>query len=344
MKIARRSVNGQAQRWAAQAFLFVLAAISCAASITLAPSISLAETVNILSYNAGLLHKAGVDFVPCVKPRTPVQVREVLSLPAFSGDQLFVATLQEVWTERAFNLYTAAAKKRGLQYEPKSFSEIQNNGQLILTNLPILEAKFVPFTNDSHVARGLRIVDLRLNKKKMRVVNVHTTYSDSKRYSALQIEQFTDLALYLNQEMKKFKGDIVVTGDFNAGPNVRYSEQAYDPAKLLWFDWLEPMFRARGFTEAIAESDTWDEANPLVATPTAVIKLVNTVSYGIANWEEKTSRLDHIFVSKRLRVLDSRLVLKKPVDLNRTCADRSDKQGFTHLSDHYGILAQISNK
>ena len=213
----------------------------------------------------------------------------------------------------------------------------------MITNLPILESTFLPFSTDSRVKRGLRIVDLKLKKKKMRVVNVHTTYSDSRSYSPAHIEQFRDLALYLNRELPVFKGDMVVTGDFNAGPNLRYEKQNYDPAKLLWFDWLEPMFHARGFTEAVAESNTWDEENPMVAKPTAVIKVVNTVEYGIANWEEKSSRLDHVFASKKLRILDARLVLNRPVDLGRRCAERSDKQGFTHLSDHYGIMATVSN-
>jgi endonuclease/exonuclease/phosphatase family metal-dependent hydrolase len=303
---------------------------------------SSAETVQVLTYNAGLLHKAGVDFVACVKPRTTPQVREVFSIPQFNESKPFVITLQEVWTERAYKEYSAEAKKRGLKLVPSKFDDIKNNGQMTITNLPLVAETLIPFSTDSHVRRGLRVVDVKLKKQLLRVINVHTTYSDSKRYSANQIQQFNDLALYLNDTLKSFKGQVIVTGDLNAGPNVRYHNQKYDPAKVLWFDWLLPMFTDRGFTEAVAESNTWDEINPLVAKPTAVIQVVNSVNYGIANWEEKTSRLDHIFVSKGLRVLDSRLALNKTVDLNRKCAERSDERGYTYLSDHFGILAAVS--
>lgn len=298
----------------------------------------------VLSYNAGLLHRAGVDFVPCVAPRTLVQAKEVFSQPRFRTGEPFVLTLQEVWTEKGFNAYAKAAREFGFSITPEKYSEIKSNGQLNVSNLPVSSSEFIPFTNDSHVNRGFRILTLRWGKRALKVINVHTTYSDSKTYSPLHIEHFTDLAHLLNKELKTFKGDIVVTGDFNAGDNLRYIKQTYDPAKLLWTDWLEPMFNVRGFQEARAEANTWDEANPLVSKPTAVIKLVNTMHNGIANWEEQSSRLDHIFVSKHLRVTDSRVVLNKPVDLKRKCAERSDKNGFTHLSDHYGILAEISQR
>ncbi|RYZ66905.1 MAG: hypothetical protein EOP05_18480 [Proteobacteria bacterium] len=312
--------------------------------ILIQSSTSFAESVAILTYNAGLLHRAGVDFVPCVAPRTLYQAKEVFSHPRFRSGKPFVLTLQEVWTEKGFNAYAKAARTFGFSISPMKYSEIKSNGQLNITNLKVLNSEFLPFSKDSHVSRGFRITDLRLGKKSLKVINVHTTYSDSKGYSPLHIEQFTDLAYLLNEELKSFKGDIAVTGDFNAGENLAYIKQSYDPAKLLWTDWLLPMFETRGFQEARAEGNTWDTSNPLVSKPTAVIKLVNTVHYGIANWEEKSARLDHIFVSKNLRVSDSRLVFNKTVDLKRKCAERSDKNGYTHLSDHFGILAEIEQR
>jgi endonuclease/exonuclease/phosphatase family metal-dependent hydrolase len=301
-----------------------------------------AESIRITSYNTGFLEKSGVDFVPCIAERLVPQVSLVMGFTAISPrNEPFAILLQEVWTSAAFNAYRNAAIARGLFYTPKKYSEIQKNGQMIITNMKVRETKFEPFTSESYAGRGIRTIEVQTSRGALIIANVHTSYSDANEFLPAHRAQFEQITKYfwpLSQ-----RASLIVGGDFNAGRNMGFHQGRYNARSLIWDQALEPAFERLGM-RVVGDADavTWDEQkNLLVSDPTRVIRLTNFFAHGGPGWDQASSRLDNIFASWNMRETETGRTMLHPVKVARTCTGHTDREGRMHMSDHYGIFAKF---
>ncbi|MES2963970.1 MAG: hypothetical protein V4760_08770 [Bdellovibrionota bacterium] len=299
-----------------------------------------AETIRVTSYNTGFLERGGVDFVPCIAERLVPQVMLVMGYTAISPrNEPFAILLQEVWTPAAFEAYRRVAKSRGLFYAPKTFAEIQNNGQMTITNMKVEETKFVPFESESYAGRGIRTIEVQTSRGTLIIANVHTSYSDATGFLPAHRAQFEQITQYFWEHSKR--ASLIVGGDFNAGGKMSFHGAIYDAKAVVWDRSLEPAFAILGM-RSIGDPNavTWDqERNLLVSDPTRIIRLMNYFVHGGPNWDQASSRLDNIFASWNLTATSSGRTMIAPVKVARTCAGHTDREGRMHLSDHYGIHA-----
>lgn len=306
--------------------------------------------VSVITYNVGMTPAPlGITLVPCSRKRLKAQNQAIFhGREDISQGEPFILLLQEVWTRRAFEAFTKNAKLKGFHIAPTSFKEIDKNGQMIITNLsPAMPNwyKMHRFSSDEPVvnSRGVLIAKLLSPEgKRFNAANIHTTYSTSKEFIKVHGSHFTEITDILN----RYKTPTVIGGDFNAGPDLDFKKSRYNVSQALWFG-EEGIHSKMSSIDFRVASDpyqvTWDDDNnELVYNPTLAIKAFNTFSFGTFAWEEKTSTLDHIFVSKGLKSFGSDRVFFKPGKFS--CGKRSSGSWFnkyTNLSDHYGVLVQI---
>jgi endonuclease/exonuclease/phosphatase family metal-dependent hydrolase len=175
------------------------------------------------------------------------------------------------------------------------------------------------------------------NGKTLGVMNVHTGYSTAYKASDLHLEHFKEISVSMHKHQGK-SDYLVVGGDFNAGPDMKYLDQHYDSAKAIWFNGLMPYMKEQQMklVEGLSKK-TWDQKNSLVNNPPFVIQF----SYFFWNltftWDQIDSTIDHIFVSKNLNVKESSIVFDQKI--KASCYGREDENGMLHLSDHYGVNA-----
>ena len=299
--------------------------------------------VSIVTYNMSQLKKKGLDLVACTKRRSSLQVEAIFkdpTSPIFASKD-FILLIQESWTRRSFNNLRAAAREKSLTFFPDNFDVVKNSGQLIITNLPALEMKSIPFSRDKYAHKGVIYARLALtNGKSIGVINVHTGYSEKTSFSEEHRRHFEEVgqAIEIHKPLSDY---FVVGGDFNAGPDMAYKAVKFDAAKTIWEDGMMLYMRNQGMKLLASVGATWDETNNmLVRIPPLLLRIVNTYKNGYSGWDMKDSTLDHIFVQESTLVSRHELVFNKKVKLN--CGKRDDKDGLLHLSDHYGVMAVLN--
>lgn len=299
------------------------------------------ESISVVSYNMGQLKKVNMDFVACPDARLPHQMEVVFDYasPIFHTKH-FILLLQEVWTRKAFGAIQKVARNRGYHMAPGNFDEVKESGTVIVSDLPKVKSDFIPFTVDKYAKKGIRLMVVKLaDGKTLAAADVHTGYSDSRGFTAehkTHVENIRDFVIRNTNRYNHF----LVGGDFNAGANLTFKKQTYNPAKVIWEDSLLPILHSAGLHEVSqTNTNTWDESNLLVSNPTMAIRAFNGANYGTWGWEENSSVLDHIFGSKDLIAKESRVVFKAKHRMS--CPGREDALGRVNLSDHYGVLSII---
>lgn len=298
--------------------------------------------VTVVTYNMAQLKKMGLDFVACTKKRLGLQVNAMFEdeNAPMSASKDFVYLLQESWTKRSFLALRAQAKKRNLTFFPDDFSVVKNAGELIISNLKADDIKFIPFSSDKFVKKGVIYARFKLETgKSIGILNVHTGYSDMNGFSSDHRKHFEEIGRTI-QEYKASSDFFVIGGDFNAGPDMGFKKVNYDSSKLIWEDGLMPHMINQGMRLLPSVGVTWDDIhNALVNFPPLLLRLINQYKNGYIGWDQTDSTLDHIFVSEQDTVLEHKLVFNKKVKYN--CGSRDDKDGL-FLSDHYGVMATIA--
>ena len=321
------------------------------------------QFVQVLTYNTGLAETqiGKIDLVPCVKHREKPQVKEI-----FTDGKIidllspFIIGLQEVFTLSSFNLYSAAARARGLNYFPKNFEDIEKNGQMIITNFEVLDHTFQKFSKDliNKGIQALSIVDSLGNN--FLILNIHTTFSDSNRFRANHQLQFEEIAEFISENKDSFDG-VIALGDFNAGPNLDFNKSKYKVSETVWDNNLLRLMQDQGLKVSSQQiKNTWDTKNKLVSLVTPFVLLGNLImspSHSLG-WEEKGSILDHIFSSNIFNVIYSEVVMTHTVTFNTdVCPGRYEStkynwgnfsesfwSGEMYLSDHFGVLSLLAYK
>lgn len=299
--------------------------------------------VEIVTWNAGLLRVSptpykslGIDLVSCVRNRIPVIVDEIIR--AFQDKTPRAILLQEFWNEEAFDKLIDKTKNSSLKVIPSTYSEVTGRGTVIVTNLEVQTYDFMPFSQDSSgVNRGILSAHLLTpqNNEALVVGSLHTTYSTAKTVGSLQLTQLGEIV----QWMKSYNNvPAVLGGDFNAGPNLVYDNQEWEPSKVLWeplqgSSWKPVMDRKGNYLI------TWDRGrNPLTAKPALAVRAAYLYNGG--NWEEQTSTLDHIFVNPRVESSSGKLAFHGLYSIEG-CPTLPETDGKTTLSDHYGIQTTV---
>jgi endonuclease/exonuclease/phosphatase family metal-dependent hydrolase len=251
----------------------------------------------------------------------------------------FVLLLQEVFKDDAFLRLKAEAKRLGFHFTPSNSQDATENGVVTITNLPILESHFTPFSQDHFAKKGILYTLLdRGRGQKIAVANVHTVFSNTTALNQTHIKQFQEVGAFVAAHRQQYV-PFIVGGDFNAGPDMRYAKEFYPMAQTIWFRGLSPFMEAQQLKWVHYEGHTWDNNNPLIANPTLVIQLANYWEQGSFKWELSDSQMDHIFVSQDLEVKSTALVMNTPVELK--CPGRMNSDRKSTLSDHYGLMVKI---
>lgn len=309
-------------------------------ALTLSAASAKAETLRITSYNTAMLQKYGVDFVPCTDERIAPQVDAVVNSPLIAPkNQNFAILLQEVWTRAAFSAYGAAAKKRGFYFTPTKYSEIKNNGQLIITNMKVGVTHFEPFKSESYAGRGIRTIEVETSRGPLLIANIHTSYSDANEFLPAHRAQIAQINEYLWPFSER--ESIIVGGDFNAGRNMAFHNGTYDPRSVIWDGAIAPAFEQLGM-RVIGDADaiTWDEHNnTLVSNPSTSIRIEMAYAHGSPSWDMYNSRLDNIFASVQMHEIQTGRTLLQKVRIAPTCFHHENP---SNLSDHYGIYSVFS--
>ncbi len=298
--------------------------------------------VSVVTYNMAQLKKNGLDLVACTKRRVPLQMEAIFkdtASPIYAAKN-FVLMIQESWTKRTFEAMKKAALERGFTIFPMEHKFVKNRGDLIVTNIPVLEAKFTAFSSDKYAEKGITYAQLDLgNGKTFGVINTHTGYSDATGFSDEHRRHFEELGQAI--EVLKPKSTYFVTGgDFNAGPDMGFKVTKFDAVGSIWENGIMPLMRNQNMRLLESVGITWDDTNnTLVSRPPLLLRIVNEWKNGYIGWDQTDSTLDHIFVQEEMEVLRHEIVFKKKYPLR--CGGREDKDGLTNISDHYGVMAVL---
>lgn len=298
--------------------------------------------VTVVTYNMAQLRKNGIDLVACTSRRLGPQIEAMFhsqSAPLHASEN-FVYLIQEAWTKKTFRALKEVATEKKLTIFPDDFNVVKKSGQIILTNLTPLDVKSIPFSKDKYAKKGIVYGRLALpDGRTFGVMNVHTGYSDQKRFSDEHRRHFEELGRAI-EELKGETDLFAVGGDFNAGPDMDFKKARYDSKVSVWESGLMPHMRNLGMNLLPSVGVTWDEAsNELVRVPPVILRLVNKYKNGYTGWDQKSSTLDHIFVAEGTEVGRHERVFDEKVPLN--CGKRDDEDGLLHLSDHFGVMAVI---
>ena len=304
-------------------------------------SLPVQADVAVVTYNMAQLERFWLDFVPCTAERIGPQVAALLTSEdaPIHQEKSFVLLLQEVFKPAAYDRLKTVAKDLGFKIFPASSAETQENGLVTITNLPVWESRFVPFTQDNFAQKGMLYTLLGTGSGlKIAVLNVHTVFSYTTVLNQTHLTQFQEVGKFIKAHRQK-SVPFILGGDFNAGPDMKYKEEFYPMAQTIWHRGLIPVIEEHQLKWVDYAGFTWDNANPLILHPSPVIKLMNYWEQGSTKWELSNSKMDHIFVSDDLAVKSSQLVLNAPVKLK--CPGRISKHGHGALSDHYGLMVKI---
>ena len=162
------------------------------------------DRLRILSLNTwGIVWPIGKDVIP----RAQAIGRR------FNNLNLDVVALQEVWSEKARDVFREAGAQAGLvdHWSPTSPSE--GGGLLVLSRLPIKRSRFIPFQlagipeyvhhADYWGGKGFAILDLEMAGGTIHVLNTHLQASyrlfEADQYIGLRTGQIVQMASNLRE-------------------------------------------------------------------------------------------------------------------------------------------------
>ena len=144
------------------------------------------------------------------------------ALPALDSD---VVALQEVWTEEARAVLVEAGRQAGLVHRWHNQGSVGGSGLLVLSRLPVVEARFDPFGlrglpervwhADYWSGKGFALLGLRTPEGPLALVDthLHAQYAEQVggEYDTHRMGQVVQLALALTG----VQVPLVAAGDFN---------------------------------------------------------------------------------------------------------------------------------
>jgi|GEM_PF-3367432 len=299
--------------------------------------------LQVISYNVGLTPRLlGFAVSPCNTLRVQKQVQVI-----FDGDneidisQPFVLGLQEVWTKEAFLTYREEAVAKGFTIVPTSYSDVETNGIVTISNLPLSSERppqFYPFKEDSfRKNRGVLVTHFQLSPNStVAVGNTHVIYSTAKELSEIQISQFGEIATISERHL--VGPARILLGDFNAGSNLRLGDRDQSYTDALWsgdFGIYRLLENLELYEISNITLPTWDLSNGLVTQLTWVMSRFFGGTY-----DESTSNLDHIFASPNATVHQAGRVFDKKIE--GKCEAMGQQISPLHLSDHFGTRALVT--
>jgi endonuclease/exonuclease/phosphatase family metal-dependent hydrolase len=293
--------------------------------------------VGVLTYNLAQLKRYGLDFVPCTDERLTLQLKALFDSadsPLLKTPH-FILTLQEVFTPEAFRALKARAKELGLEFHPNHERLVVDNGLVTISNLPVRERHFHPFSVDTYAKKGILYTVHQLGKELIAVANVHTGYSTTQMVNQNHMRQIAEVARFAEDSQKKVS-HLVIAGDFNAGPDMSYTVESYPMAKTLWHEGLIPQLSKQGMRWVDYQGVTWDNDNYLINNPSWIIQVSNLFIHGMTSWGLSSSKMDHVFLSRNLKDESASIVLEQ--DAPMRCWGRDQMK----LSDHYGLWVKVS--
>ena len=300
------------------------------------------KELSVITYNTGLTKKVAIfPLVSHVKERSAKQAHIFFNQTELINPRdPFVLMLQEVWSKRSFKLFKKEAHKKGYYIIPENYKMVKNRGIVTLTNLEVKNYYFNAFTQDHPKInnRGVLVTEIDFNAEPLILFNTHTSYSGYEAPSEVNLSQFREIKNLIENYRDQ---RIILSGDFNSGPDLNSANSMYDQSEVLWhstktgiFGLLAPSLNH--FTNI--NHRTWDQTNPLIRNSTFIIKMYNQMKNGTFGWEVKTASIDHIFGNTG-KVISQKRILDQEIEIKKRSHKKSseDHSIATRLSDHYGI-------
>jgi hypothetical protein len=310
--------------------LLVLAAL-----LALSPSAP-AEQLTVLTYNLGLLHAFGIDFVPTVRMRAKAAPSEVARFA--SADTPDIILLEEVWRDAYADSIAAAVVPLGYAAVRPNVHSILglNSGLLLLVKQPlkVVDWRFTPFGRttfiDSFARKGVLEATIETGSGlRFVLLGTHTVALDTNSgfpTNKGQVNAITSQAAQILAALEASSREgalpVLLMGDFNIGPG--YVDEVY--RSLLDSGGLR---EAGAVLQPGAPLITWDPDNPLVKhgrypnEPSARIDHVFFRDGGVLTWSPRDCRVAEIDSVPGLSVVPAGGGPSVP----------------TPLSDHYAFLA-----
>ena len=298
-----------------------------------------AEQLTVFTYNLGLLHAFGTDFVPLVDARAKAAPAELARFAGASVPDIIL--LEEVWRDRYADAISAALAPLGYAAVRPNVHGIVglNSGLLLLVRPPlkVVDWKFTTFGRttfiDSFARKGVLEATIEDSATGVRFVllGTHTVAVDTNNGDPTDKGQVNAIKSQAAQilaalAVRSRKGSVpaLVMGDFNIGPG-----------------YVDAVYRSIADSGGIHETGaalspgaplvTWDPGNPLV-------------KYGKYP-NEPAAKIDHVFFQDgavlKWNPLDAQVVETDPVNGLTLVPAKGEAPVPTPLSDHYGFLARI---
>ena len=158
----------------------------------------------------------------------------------------------------------------------------------------------------------------------------------------VHLSQVKELSQFIKRLSKNPQKKIVLVGDFNSGPYTYSPKSKELKANKLWFNKLFPELNKMKLKHLKIPGYSWDmHKNLLAIKATFILNIYNFLMHATINWEEKSEKIDHIFISKNIKSSNESLTFNEHQKFK--CFGRTDRFGKAALSDHYGIMATIES-
>ena len=209
-----------------------LAAVSPVPAFTAPASL---VTLTVLTYNLGLLHVLGSDYVPLVDARSRLAPAAIAGFARENAPDIIL--LEEVWRDRYADAIAREIAPLGYAaILPKIHSILGlNSGLLLLVRSPIqvVDWKFSTFTRttftDSFARKGVMEATLQNAATGLRfvLVGTHTVALDTTHGTPKDQDQVDAIKAQVEQILRTLRarsegGTIpaLLLGDFNVGPGI----------------------------------------------------------------------------------------------------------------------------
>jgi len=193
--------------------------------------------------------------------------------------------------------------------------KLNRGGLFFVSKYPIVSSEYIKFNSqgtsisfqltDRFLKKGYQKIRLEIEGKIVTVINTHlvSLYKNvSSKEKRVLLKQFSELLNNLNLE----KGKVIVAGDFN----ISFTDSMYQQ-----------------FEE---KTNLYD---PLRGKEIVTVSKENTQRKNFYKIR-KDSRIDYILLSKDLKNISHKVILK---DLYRL------KRKNIHLSDHFGLMMEVED-
>lgn len=316
-------------------FVLILCILATSFANSSSSNVSNAKKLEVITLNAGYARASIFNLVPCIYRRVKVLARVIdQKLNADKGHKAIL--FQEFYNRSAFKKISKIAARYNYKLFPDNFSELKNNGILILTNLNVIKHEWEPFKTTKYpgIQRGIRYIhSTNTNGKELIIGNTHTTYSSKSKVEKAH-EKHLNQVVESIRDKSQSNLDIVLGSDLNIGFNYAFKQQIYDPVKEIWEPFYQELQQA-GMRELTYKNPSWDEQKNFFASkPSLFARLFATTN---GEWDEKSAHIDHLFVSTNVRASNTSVTFDKLYSSKTSC--RGLKEFF--ISDHFAIKTQI---